>query len=341
MTEGINENHLPSVKFEKDIKERMNYRTLESYTKNVTTDDEINNWIQNFQSKVETYLVDSSKDSSFDHDKRCKHFNYLISVTISKISSLSDNMFKTSDWSNKIKEWRKNLFSSNPSLKCNISNIYDSKKKILSTFCEDSDFIKSKLSDIQNSIHCNSILNNMSTRKDELISVHERYMRGKGFISIDNKCSTQYLDTIFTSFTCNYSVDRVSESDSFSPSGKHGGGEKLGKVLMTQPLPFSGGLDNERKGPIKGLGESETHNSSSSNSIGLVSLPILGISVLSIILYKYTPLGSKIYAHFQNKDIPINEDYEATDQMLFNISNSNDIYSKNMKYNISYQTLQS
>ncbi|SBS99219.1 PIR protein [Plasmodium ovale] len=341
MIEGIRESDLPSIKFELEIKNLMNYKIFESFVKNETIDEEINNWIQSFQTKVEMYLMKLSENPSFDHDKRCKHFNYLINVTISKISSLSDNMFKTSDWSNKIKEWRKKLFSSNPSLKCNISNIYDSKKKILSTFCEDSDFIKSKLNDIQNSIHCNSILNNMSTRKDELISVHKRYMRGNGFIIIDNNCSTQYLDTIFTSFTCNYSVDHVSESDSFSPSGKHGGGEKLGKVLMTQPLPSSGSLDNERKGPIKALGESETHNSSSSNYIGLVSLPILGISVLSFLLYKYTPLGSKIYSRFQNKDIPINEDYEAKDQMLFNISNSNDIYSENMKYNISYQTLQS
>ncbi|SBT55500.1 PIR Superfamily Protein [Plasmodium ovale wallikeri] len=48
----------------------------------------------------------------------------------------------------------------------------------------------------------------------------------------------------------------------------------------------------------------------------------------------YTPLGSKIHASFRNnEDISINKDYEATNEMLSNISKSNDLYSENMQYN--------
>ncbi|SBS94431.1 PIR protein [Plasmodium ovale] len=340
MTEGINENHLPSVKFEKDIKERMNYRTLESYIKNVTTDDEINNWIQNFQSKVETYLSDSSTDSSFDHDKRCKHFNYLISVTISKINSLSDNVVKTNDWSQKIKEWREKLFRSNPSLKCNISNIYNIEKKILSTFCEDSDFIKGKLSDIQNSVQCDNILKNMSTRKGELISLHKRHMRGKRFISIDDNCSTQVLDKIFPSFICKSITRSPPVAAALNERDDPAESSSLEGTLRTKSSVSSRDLSDFRLESLTVTGENEPSSDSSSDNIGLVSLPIFGVLALSFVLYRYTPLVSKFHASFRNQeDISINQDDVSGEQMLSNTSNFKDIYAENMQYNLSYQTL--
>ncbi|SBT57121.1 PIR Superfamily Protein [Plasmodium ovale wallikeri] len=86
--------------------------------------------------------------------------------------------------------------------------------------------------------------------------------------------------------------------------------------------------------------EGKPSNDSSSDTIGLVSLPIFGVLALSFVLYRYTPLGSKIHASFRNnEDISINKDYEATNEMLSNISKSNDLYSENMQYNVSYQTL--
>ncbi|SBS92858.1 PIR Superfamily Protein [Plasmodium ovale curtisi] len=72
-----------------------------------------------------------------------------------------------------------------------------------------------------------------------------------------------------------------------------------------------------------------------------VSFPIWGVFACSSFLYKYTPLRPMLQSYFQNKwNVPINQDDNSTEHILSNISNSNDIYSENIQYNVSYQTLQ-
>ncbi|SBT00018.1 PIR Superfamily Protein [Plasmodium ovale curtisi] len=88
------------------------------------------------------------------------------------------------------------------------------------------------------------------------------------------------------------------------------------------------------------LGVRESSNGSSYNAIGSVSLPILGVLFLSFFLYKYTPLGSRFNTYFRSRlYVPINQDYEETEQMLSNTSNLNDMDSEIMQYNLSYETL--
>ncbi|SBS94650.1 PIR Superfamily Protein [Plasmodium ovale curtisi] len=117
-----------------------------------------------FSFKSGKYLKDSSNNSSLDYDKRCKHINYLINLTISKITSLNDNVGIKVVWFQKIKECRDKLFRSNPWLNCNENNKYDKNMEILGKFFEDSDFIKKNLSDIHKSKQCQNIFKNISTR---------------------------------------------------------------------------------------------------------------------------------------------------------------------------------
>ncbi|SBS93402.1 PIR Superfamily Protein [Plasmodium ovale curtisi] len=171
-----------------------------------------------FSFKSGKYLKDSSNNSSLDYDKRCKHINYLINLTISKITSLNNNVGIKVVWSQKIKECRDKFFRSNPWLNCNENNKYDKNMEI--------------------------------------------------------------------------------------------------------------------------LGVRESSNGSSYNAIGSVSLPILGVLFLSFFLYKYTPLGSRFNTYFRSRlYVPINQDYEETEQMLSNTSNLNDMDSEIMQYNLSYETL--
>ncbi|SBT54781.1 PIR Superfamily Protein [Plasmodium ovale wallikeri] len=341
MTKDISENDLPSVKFEKDIKDRMNYSALKRFVKNKTEDDEIDKWIQSFQKKVEQYLTDSSKDSSFDHDKRCKHFNYLIITTISKITSLSDDFQKKADWSKKIKDWRDRYYGSNSKFTCdNFNNYVSNNEKSLGTFCEDSFFINNKIPDIKKSVYCQKIVNTISARKGNLESLRARDEIKGIFTKINDICSTQFLDTIFTTFTCNSNVERPLTSDELDSSAQHGIGEESSEGLVSQTQPYFGSLVDGSHGSITMPGENESSNDSSSNAIGLVSLPILGVSVCSFLLYRFTPFGSKFLGYFRNKgDIPLNQDYEKTAQMLSNTPNLNNMYSENMQYNLSYQTL--
>ncbi|SBT54986.1 PIR Superfamily Protein [Plasmodium ovale wallikeri] len=341
MTKDISENDLPSVKFEKEMKELMNYSALESYVKYKTEVHEIDNWVQNFQTKVEQYLTDSSKDSSFDHDKRCRHFNYLINTTISKITSLSDDIGKQSIWSQKIKESRNKIFHHNIWLNCNESKKYTKNMNILGKFCEDSDFVKEKLRDIQNSNNCQSILNNITTRRGELaIILQEETRKGADYTIIDNKCGINKLDSIFPSITCNSLVEPTSETYAHIQSYNNFGTGKSNDALEIQLKSSLEVLPDGRQGSPAIPGGSETKNDSSSNAMVLVSLPIIGVLALSFFIYKYTPLRTKFHSYYRNKgDIPINQDYEETEQTISNTLNLNDMYSENMQYNISYQKL--
>ncbi|SBS95010.1 PIR Superfamily Protein [Plasmodium ovale curtisi] len=338
MAEGISENDLPSVKFEKEIKELMNYSTLQSYAKNQTGLDVIDSWIQRFQTEVEQYLTDSSKDSSFDPDKRCRHFNYIIITTINKINSLSDDPMQIANWSKKIKNSRDKFFSSNPWLNCNEYKKYTNQNmNILGNFCEDSDFIKKKISDIQNSNQCNSIRNNISSRKDKLAIILQAEMKkGSNYTSINNQCNINNLDSIFPFFTC------ISSSNSEEPRSPLISGDNPSDSKALQ-----GTLRDGSPSPIRDLHHVEgeplliSDKDGENNTIGLVSLPILGILVLSFLLYRYTPLGSKFHTNFRNKEhISINQADEATDNILYNESNLGDNYFEKMEYNLSYQTMQ-
>ncbi|SBS90084.1 PIR Superfamily Protein [Plasmodium ovale curtisi] len=342
MSEGISENDLPSVKFENDLKTLMNYTTLEDYVKKQTTVQDIDNWIQSFQSKVEQYLKDSSRDTSLDYDKRCKHFNYLIKVIISKIISLSHGIAKTGEWSRKIKDWIGKLYTSNPNLMCKEINTYTTKdKKILGTFCEDSDFIKKKLNDIQNSNQCNSIRNDISSRKNELTIILQRETRkGGNYTKIDKECSINKLDTIFPFITCNSSVENASDEDAHTASNSHVDIGEYSDRLRTESSSSMKGLPDRKQGSLAIPGGSETNNDSSSNALVLVSIPIFSVFALSFFLYKYTPLRSKFHSYYRNRgDILLNKDYEETEQMLSNTQELNDMYSESMQYNLSYQTL--
>ncbi|SBS89333.1 PIR Superfamily Protein [Plasmodium ovale curtisi] len=268
---------------------------------------------------MEQYLTDSSKDSSFDHDKRCKHFNYLINTKISKITSLSDDLQKKADWSKKIKDWRDRYYGSNSNFKCkNFNKYFDSNEKNLDTFCEDSFFINNKITDIKKSVYCQKIVNTISARKGNLESLRARDEIKGIFTKINDECSTQFLDTIFTSFTCNSSAKRLVAPDVLISSAEHGDGQASSEGLMIQPQPSFGSLVD--------------------GSHGSITMP--GVLVCSFLLYRFTPFGSKFLGYFRNKgDIPLNQDYEETAQMLSNTPNLNNMYSENTQYNLSYQTL--
>ncbi|SBT57316.1 PIR Superfamily Protein [Plasmodium ovale wallikeri] len=341
MTKNISEKDLPSAKFE-ELKDKIQYKTLEDYVNNATTDDNINSWIQSFKSNVEQHLADLSNRFSFGNAKNCKDFNYLISMITSKINSLPNPIYKRFIWSEQIKQWRADYFSRNIHLKCNEHDKYkDFRLKDLYDFCEDNMFINNMLSEIENSNQCNGIVANMLNRISKLKLKKDMFQRNIRHAGIpDVPCDPNILDSTFPSFTCTPIDKPVSPTIAFTESDNHVGTVESGNGLRTQSLASSIDSSDFRQKSLTVTGESELSSDSSSNTIGLVSLPIFGVLALSFVLYRYTPLGSKFHASFRNnEDISINKDYEATNEMLSNLSKSNDLYSENIQYNVSYQTL--
>ncbi|SBS95428.1 PIR protein [Plasmodium ovale] len=340
MTKSISEKDLPSAKFE-ELKDKIQYNTLEGYVNNATTDDNINSWIQSFKSNVEIYLLDSSNGFSLSDAKHCKDFNYLINMITSKINSLPNPIYKLVLWSDEIKQWRVGYFTRNIHLKCNEHDKYkDSRLKDLYDFCNDNIFIKNKLNEIEKSDKCEGIITNMLNRISKLKPKKEKFLRKYELTEIsDVPCNPNILDSTFPYFTCISSSKPSSETGEHGTRSSHTDSGESTEIFLTQPPPSFGGSDIGRQESLA-VEKDETNSDSSSNSIGLVSLPIFGVLALSFVLYRYTPLGSKFHASFRNnEDVFINKDYEATNEMLSNISKSNDLYSENMQYNVSYQTL--
>ncbi|SCA81808.1 VIR protein [Plasmodium vivax] len=342
MTKNISYNDLPSIKFENEIEELMDYRTFKSYKKKETEEGEIDNWVQHFHLKLGTYSTDSSHNLSLNNDERCKQFNYLINTIISKVNSLSNDPLKRLQWSTKIKESRDKFFLSNNKLMCKNSKAYvNSNYKDLGTFCEDSDFIQRNLVEIQNSVHCQKIVEYMSSIKDRLISVHELQRKRTGIIpKIDDNCSSKNLDDILPPITCNPNVEHPSPVEAPALSDELDDSEQSDKELLMQSPSASGDLKTDSQELVTTSEEIEPSDGRSSNTLNTVALPIFGVLGCSFLFYKFTPVGSIFRSRIQNKGIiPINNDGYSTNEVMPNILNTTDIYSENTQYKISYQTL--
>ncbi|SBT56057.1 PIR Superfamily Protein [Plasmodium ovale wallikeri] len=328
MSVSISVNDLPSVKFENGLKKNMNYYEFEGYRKAFTSEDAIDIWIHNFKQKAGQYLTDSYNNSSFNHEKRCKYFNFLITNTISKLGSLSDDFMKTAERRQNIREWKNSYFTANPKFMCNEEKQYGSHDiKTLDNFCEDSEFIKKNINKIKKKEDCENINNNMSSRKAKLSHIHEKNTRRGRSLEIDSNCNTKNLESIFTPINCN----SINENES-RPDSVHYAADNL-------QMRHGSAYPNERSPHSEAL--PTTGESGKNNTIALASLPVLGILVISFLFYRYTPFGSKFHAYFRNKqDISMNENDEVTDEMISGITQYNDTYSENMQYNLSYQTFQ-
>lgn len=223
-----------------------------------------------------------SEKFSLNSDKRCRDICYLAYDTIQKIYSLRDSILETHHWKEKIQDFRDKYLISNSNFICNnIFKYYKAEKKILDDFCEDSKYIREKNNKIQNSIHCESINENMSNRKKQLMDIFLKEKRKEIYTLVNNECSIQKLDTIFSPISCvpneksllalntagrGISIDR-------SPAQE----EPSGSPLL---LP-SGSLESEGQDSLVVPTEEGINN-----AIGLSSLPILGIFVSSFLLYK-------------------------------------------------------
>ncbi|SBS91918.1 PIR protein [Plasmodium ovale] len=340
MGTSIKLSDLPSRKFD-GLKSSINYDILQNYaTKKASYAD--NHWIDEFTTNIDNYLRNQSVSELISKDKGCKDFNYIIQNIRDKIYTLVNGHGIQFFLIDKINSWRDNFISLITGLKCDKQNNYWHRQlKDFYDYCEDKIFIEAKIGDIQKSEKCESIIQNMNQRRDSLKINQSIFHRQIGSRSIDNMpCSHTILDTTFSHITCFSSPQLVSKQVAHSASFNHVDGEEMRERSTGQPLHTSSSLPHEDQESMTAPGANETNNDSSSNSIGLVSLPVLGISVLSFLLYKYTPLGSKFHAYFQSKkDNSINPHDEVSEQIITNTSNFKDVYTDNMQYDLSYQTI--
>ncbi|SBS98969.1 PIR Superfamily Protein [Plasmodium ovale curtisi] len=335
MEQSIKVSDLPSVKFNENLKRSIDYDTFQGYSKIETTEETIDNWINGFKSKIEEYLMKSSHEFS-TNNKRCKDLNYFIKYILNKIDSLSDNMLKRSMWSKQIKKFTYNNFSSVPGFTCKENNIYSPPNvKNFFDFCEDNDYIQAHINEVGKSKECQSIIDHMSAKKNTLIGMKDTIERRSHLYPMTNTCTPSIIDSVYPTFECTSYAKQGLELNDNGSHGNHSDGHTVEGISTAESITPSKEVSHDRQ-------ESSSHSegNDSNYAIGLVSLPVIGISVFAFLLYKFTPFRSMLHSYFKNKFItPINHDDEATDEMLSNTPHLNDMYSENMQYNLSYQTL--
>ncbi|SBT52009.1 PIR Superfamily Protein [Plasmodium ovale wallikeri] len=337
MSENIKVSDLPSMKYYMELKNNIDYDILQTYNKSNSPKEKIDIWITNFISNMEKYLMNLPQNFSLNHDKRCRDICYLTNDTIQKILSLRDSPFETYQWKAKIQDFRDKYLISNSSFKCNKICLYNKhEKKFLDDFCEDSNYIREKLNEIQKSDQCKSINENMSTRKNELIDILQKENRKHRYTVVNRECSIQKLETIFSPISCisneksPLALDDAGRSVSTDRSPARE--EESGAPLLLQ----ADALESEEQDSL-----AEPTEDGINNAIGLGSLPILGIFVFSFLLYKFTPIGPKFSTYWKKeRNVFFNHNDDLANGLLENTSNSSDIYSENNKYNVSYHTAQ-
>ncbi|SBT30656.1 PIR Superfamily Protein [Plasmodium ovale wallikeri] len=85
--------------------------------------------------------------------------------------------------------------------------------KILDNFCEDSALIKENRNNTKRKEDCESIYYNIFSRKNKLLNIHTKEMRGNRTLEADSKCNTKILESIFPSINCNFINENESRPD--------------------------------------------------------------------------------------------------------------------------------
>ncbi|SBS99898.1 PIR Superfamily Protein [Plasmodium ovale curtisi] len=326
----IDVSELPSVKFVEELKSKIDYDTVNSFVKNITADDEISAWITKFKSNIEEYFNNLPEKTSRSRDKYCRDFYYLTFDILKKIGSLRENPMSTHILRENVKDIRDKYYGYNPNLICNGKYKYlKYEEKQLYYFCEDIDFIKEKVTDIEVSNQCQSIIDEISRRKVKLIEKKNFFERGGKTTQITDKCNNKILDETFPFFECKSNDKRESVFSADMESDKHAGSHQLEKGVGDHLASPSGEFIKEEQVSFANP-EGRTNNVSPINDIISVSIPIL----------VFTPFGSKLQKFLKRKsDIRVNQGDHPISPLLADTSNYEDIYSDNVQYNISYQNV--
>lgn len=186
-------------------------------------------------------------------------------------------------WGFDTKNYIKEYFNDKHDFNCSVNFeylLYSPNMKLLDDFCEDSKFIKEKRSIIQNNDQCQSIFENMSTRKAKLKELRKNEERKNKFSKINVNCSMQDLDSIYEGITCASNTKQL-----LPPIGVDGvityANSHTSESSKIEVLPSLSEHPHEAHESSPELTENGTNG-----FFALIFFPILGISLFSSFLYK-------------------------------------------------------
>ncbi|SBT56608.1 PIR Superfamily Protein [Plasmodium ovale wallikeri] len=269
----LSDKDLPAQIFDDKCNDRLNIGILSNVYNSEELENPIEIWIVKFKDQFEQYFKKELKRSEENaiREKRCRDFNYWVFHVINQIQEIVKDSGKVKDNTDGIKAFTEGLFRTNNEFGCSLDidgnrEQRDIKKK-LDNFCENRDSFKKKLSSY-NHTECEKYKNyvNMTISSFNKF-ILKGYTKKNDYLYINEKCNFNKRCAIFPIIQC-YSNEMV----------------------VTEYVETS---ENE---PCKNIDEylEAIWNYDTIKSILSASSPVAGIIVISLALYKFSPIKSWI-----------------------------------------------
>ncbi|SBT72737.1 PIR protein [Plasmodium ovale] len=269
----LSEKDLPAKNFDDKCNERLNIGMLSNVYDAKELESPIEAWVVDFKDQFEQYFKEelkSSEEKAF-REKRCRDFNYWVFHVIHKIRDIVKDSVQVKDNTEGIKVFTEGLFSRNAEFGCSLDIDGNRErreiKKKLDNFCENRDSFKERLNPY-NHTECEKYKNYINMTISSFNNfISGGYTKENAYLHINEKCNFNKRCAIFPIIQC-YSNEMV----------------------VTEHVETS---ENE---PCKNIDEylEAIWNYDTIKNILSESSPVAGIIVISLALYKFSPIKSWI-----------------------------------------------
>ncbi|SBS99403.1 PIR protein [Plasmodium ovale] len=316
------ENELPSKINDITLAKGVKYNILKFFIESKKM-PQIKIWFSKFENNFRNYIRSQSQSwPENNSDKRCRDVNYILDVINEKIKGLKKSQFALD--LHKMNTSAQYILFINPTLKCNkisssnISNKYKYIRKLLDNLCEDINYIRTNIDEINGKNVCKPMMTKITTNKVRLDQqLTSDIDRTNEIFKIGDDCTIDKIESMIDSITCNI------ESAEFSATVRAGSEEHLENGEFGE----AGAEEIQQY-----LSESESSSNIKSTAIGL---SLSGVVATGLLLYRTTPLGSWVNTNILNRSPISSLDIHASEDIV--MDNFDPIHSSlNHDYDIPY-----
>ncbi|SCA48182.1 PIR protein [Plasmodium ovale] len=349
----IKKEDIPSNKYFEKLKKSIKFEDIIRYIKKERSSYKIEEWINMYSGYLENYLNDNVDEwKRSDTKKRCDDLNYILNIIVDSLEQMK--LDKSIKYLHDINTYSRDTLKKYAPLNCyrnmhgNFNRIEFFKKRF-SLLCDDSDYVITNIDSINKSPDCKTIISDIFTRRNSLKDVlNKTKLKYRNIFNFNQKCKDN-LGQIFNRKDCNLVKTRkhlAQDGDSLRAEVNALQGGKMGSLEDSE--------SGERFDRVQGK-EEDALEISDPDSMELLQRELeememsphtkttvaagsfVGVSLISLFLYKATPIGSWL----RSTVIPSTENNysmfnEETDNLLSNSIDPLQLNMDNYEYQMSY-----
>ncbi|SBT72879.1 PIR protein [Plasmodium ovale] len=349
----VKKGDIPSNKHFEKLKKSIKFDDIIRYIKKVGNSSMIEGWINTYSGYLENYLKDNVDEwKKSDTKKRCDDLNYILDIIVDSLEQIKlDNSIR---YIHDINTYSRGILNKYGSLNCyrnmhgNFNRIEYFKKRF-SLLCDDVDYVITNIDSINKSPDCNTIISDIFTRKNKLLDVlNKTKPQHRSIFNFNKKCKNK-IKQIFIKRDCNLVRARAHTAqdggairieENALPEGKMNSlensqsEERLDRVQGEE----EDALELSDPGSMELLQrELEEMEMSPHTKTSVAAGTFVGVSLISLFLYKTTPIGSwlrsRVMSSTENNYSMFNEE---TDNSLSNGIDPLQLNMDNYEYQMSY-----